>query len=614
MTDLPPGTEANQDAQLCFSGLSFAVQQLSGTRRSRRRLAPGMGGLLVFEGPDGVGKSTISKALVDYLRCRGFDCIWSAFPGREDGTLGNFVYEVHHGLGRAASISAIHPAALQQLHVAAHTHEILTKILPAIKSGKLVILDRYWWSTWVYGRAAGLSVRTLKRILAPEHEHWAGMRPYAALLLSRAPIDQESELHSVLVAEYAALAKGERRKHRIYSVHNERTVEETIEQIIQVTGFEFRATVKPQTKRDAVSPLQLDLLSSNQPTFPEVQPVTKQPKVSKSTRLGPAKPTVVFDTYWYFAVERQRIFFRRLAGAPQPWSEDPIIQEHKFTNAYRASDRVSQYLISRVIYEGDQDPAETFFRIILFKIFNRIDTWELLKENLGEIYYRDYSFKRYDDILSRAMARGQRIYSPAYIMPSGGPSCGDDRKHRMHLHLIERMMKDSLPAQISDSKTMARVFELLRAYPSIGDFLAYQYVTDINYSALTNFEETTFVMPGPGARDGIRKCFSDLGGLTEAQLIEQVTYAQQDEFARLGLSFQSLWGRQLQFIDCQNLFCEVDKYARVKHPEYSGHTGRTRIKQKFYCNPEPIRLMYPPKWGINEMIPGGVRHVSNFQR
>jgi len=51
---------------------------------------------------------------------------------------------------------------------------------------------------------------------------------------------------------------------------------------------------------------------------------------------------------------------------------------YRFTNVYRASDRVSQYLIRRVIYEGDQSEEEVFFRTLLFKIFNRIETWEIL--------------------------------------------------------------------------------------------------------------------------------------------------------------------------------------------------------------------------------------------
>ena len=74
------------------------------------------------------------------------------------------------------------------------------------------------------------------------------------------------------------------------------------------------------------------------------------------------------------------------------------------------------------------------------------------------------------------------------------------------------------------------------------------------------------------------------------------------EFERLGLSFETLWGRALQLIDCQNLFCEVDKYSRVAHPDVVGRTGRTRIKQRFEENAELIEYWYPPKWGLNQSI------------
>lgn len=91
--------------------------------------------------------------------------------------------------------------------------------------------------------------------------------------------------------------------------------------------------------------------------------------------------------------------------------------------------------------------------------------------------------------------------------------------------------------------------------------------------------------------------------------IRWVTERQDDEFERLGLRFQDLWGRKLQLIDCQNLFCEVDKYARVKHPEASGLSGRTRIKQRYRTTPTPIAYWYPPKWGINDAIAKEASHV-----
>jgi hypothetical protein len=229
-------------------------------------------------------------------------------------------------------------------------------------------------------------------------------------------------------------------------------------------------------------------------------------------RLAPAKPTIVFDTYWRFAAERQAIFFRRVTGTQAPWTSDPILARHKFTNAYRASDRVSQYLIKQVIYSGEQTPEELFFRVILFKLFNKIETWELLQQAFDGVAYREYSSERYDRVLSSAQARGQSIYSGAYIMPTGGKAFPPGPKHRMHLMLLDRMMKDDLPARVFAATRLSAVFDMLRSYPTIGDFLAYQYATDLNYTRLMPDLEADFVVPGPGARDGIRKCFSDLGG------------------------------------------------------------------------------------------------------
>ena len=66
------------------------------------------------------------------------------------------------------------------------------------------------------------------------------------------------------------------------------------------------------------------------------------------------KTTPVFDTYWRFASERQEVFMRRVLGKRPPWTADPILGGHRFTNVYRASDRVSQYLIRHVIYDGSR--------------------------------------------------------------------------------------------------------------------------------------------------------------------------------------------------------------------------------------------------------------------
>jgi thymidylate kinase len=136
------------------------------------------GRLIVFEGPDGVGKSTLSRALVGRLREMGLNCDHLSFPGNEEGTIGHLVYEVHHNPA-SFGLTAITDASLQALHIAAHLDEIERRIMPALRGGSWVILDRFWWSTWVYGRAASVENPTLDALIQAELLHWRDIKPDA---------------------------------------------------------------------------------------------------------------------------------------------------------------------------------------------------------------------------------------------------------------------------------------------------------------------------------------------------------------------------------------------------------------------------------------------------
>jgi hypothetical protein len=126
---------------------------------------------------------------------------------------------------------------------------------------------------------------------------------------------------------------------------------------------------------------------------------------------------------------------------------------------------------------------------------------------------------------------------------------------------------------------------------------------DLNYAAALGFSEMDFVVPGPGARDGIRKCFGRPADGIEPEVIRYMAESQEQHLTRLGLHFGGLRGRPLQLIDCQNLFCEVDKYARAAHPEVAGISGRTRIKQAYRRDAAPLTAWFPPKWGLNGTVP-----------
>jgi len=293
------------------------------------------------------------------------------------------------------------------------------------------------------------------------------------------------------------------------------------------------------------------------------------------------------------------MYFRRMANPVGPWTKDTILANFRFTNAYRASDRVSQYLIREIQYHPDRSsrPSEVFFRTILFKFFNRVETWEELERRFGPLVWDRVDLNALAKALDRMMDRGTKLYSAAYIMPS--PAFGHKRKHANHLALLARMMDDRLPDRICQAPRLQDVYEMLVSYPGIGPFLAFQYAIDLNYAAFLTHAESDFVVAGPGAADGIAKCFSDTGGRSAEDVIHWVCERQEQTFQSAGIKFQTLFGRRLQPIDCQNLFCEISKYARVAHPDIRGLTGRTRIKQLYRQAAEPIPApMFPPRWGL----------------
>jgi hypothetical protein len=314
----------------------------------------------------------------------------------------------------------------------------------------------------------------------------------------------------------------------------------------------------------------------------------------------------VFRSYWFFASERQRVYHRRLSGAAGPWTTDPVIRTYRFTNAYRAADRVSQDLI-RVLYEGPQEPEDVVFRALLFRLFNKPSTWDSLEAEFGELTWASFDVDAYARVLDGLLERGSRVYSAAYIIPP--PPFGAARKHMNHLLLISHMMKHGLVHQLQEADSLRAVFETICAYPSLGPFLAYQLAIDLNYSTVLDFDENDFVVPGPGARSGIAKCFPGADPAMAADLIRWMVENQEEQFDLFEFDFQDLFGRRLSLIDCQNLFCETDKYARVAHPSVPGVGNRQRIKQQFAAHSVPAQPVFPPKWGLTT-APSALRDLE----
>ncbi|MCI0722473.1 MAG: hypothetical protein L0338_26415 [Acidobacteria bacterium] len=178
------------------------------------------GRLIVFEGPDGVGKSTLVKYLQSLLNEAGVPAEAHSFPGDRVGTLGKLVYDIHHSPDQFG-IKQLSPPALQTLHIAAHVDAIAQTILPTIKSGTWILLDRFWWSTWVYGMAARVDPAILECLIQTEKLTWGQLSPSVLFLVDRSSAvrpQQTDEQYDLLRSLYKQIADAQRGIHDVIHI------------------------------------------------------------------------------------------------------------------------------------------------------------------------------------------------------------------------------------------------------------------------------------------------------------------------------------------------------------------------------------------------------------
>lgn len=315
-------------------------------------------------------------------------------------------------------------------------------------------------------------------------------------------------------------------------------------------------------------------------------------------RKAPKPREEVFDIFWRFTAERHRVYEQRVAGEPGPWTDDAILRQYKFCNVYRAADRVSQSLIKDVIYVDATTAAEDLaFQIVLFRTFSNINTWRSLVNYLGrKPIIDDVRGSSLEQALNAVRAENGRLYTGAFIL-CATDAYGRGIKHLNHVELLRDMfVTQNLQKRILDATSLQDVYDALHRFPLMGDFMSYQVAIDLNYSELIDFSENDFTQPGPGALRGIRKVFEDTGGYTPSGIVHWMVERQEEEFGARGLIFNGLFGRPLQAIDVQNLFCETDKYCREALPGLK--SARTRIKAKFAPSSEPLGAFFPPKWAV----------------
>ncbi|MDH7476854.1 MAG: dTMP kinase [Candidatus Bathyarchaeota archaeon] len=129
---------------------------------------------ICIEGLDGCGKTTQTRLLVRRLKKMGYAAVYTAEPS--SGKIGQFIkkYCLHGGKRVSAIVEAL-------LFAADRFEHVNNEIIPALNKGKIVVSDRYVYSSLAYQGAAGLDLKWIEAI----NKH--ALRPDLAIFIDVEP-------------------------------------------------------------------------------------------------------------------------------------------------------------------------------------------------------------------------------------------------------------------------------------------------------------------------------------------------------------------------------------------------------------------------------------------
>lgn len=321
------------------------------------------------------------------------------------------------------------------------------------------------------------------------------------------------------------------------------------------------------------------------------------------------KPNENFKYYMYFIQERMNIFWNKYNNVI-PYTNDPILSRHKFTNVYRVLDRSSQYLLQNVIYNGKEyTDEEMFMRILIYKHFNLPSTWDHIIKELGDFD----STVRLEDIsecVKDLVKSGKKVYSHAYMITAAFLAGSSGKynhlkgngwnKFEYYFYIFDKeIISTGFINSVLESKTYEELFLNLKSITSFSDFLSYQITQDLNYSNLFNFDDNEFCVCGDGTIRGIERCFDINGKVDYPSIVKWVHSNFKELLNEYKIDFKTLPNHLPMVPDLSNCFCETDKYLRglgikTGDKEIEGK----RIKSIFEENNEKINFIFPPKWNI----------------
>lgn len=265
-----------------------------------------------------------------------------------------------------------------------------------------------------------------------------------------------------------------------------------------------------------------------------------------------------YSPLWGWIKEREQIRIRKDGGDAQPWTADSILAAYRFCNVRREDDRGTVW-----IRENIRKPFADHPMLWLMLCIGRQINWPAtLEELMGRgawPYAEDFEPSNMRRVLNERKARGEKVYTGAYMI-SAPATKGADKQSYIAETVIGALWSRREIFTKWTGATLQRTHELIMRSDGWGQFMAYQAVVDMRFTALLRDapDAATWAAAGPGTIRGLNRLhgrvtdyrLSQGQALTEMRMIYKVVEAET--------------GVQMDFSDVPNILCETDKYLRTK--------------------------------------------------
>ena len=269
------------------------------------------------------------------------------------------------------------------------------------------------------------------------------------------------------------------------------------------------------------------------------------------------------NTMKYWITERQNILRKKEAGESYPWTDDEILQKVRFCNVNRQDDKETKYLKEKVCLNSNLSLENKILNIILFRLFNKSETFE----RLGGFPYdfATFDIMSLEDKVRQLHSEGYNLFTGAFMISALVRVSNKNSTYDLGaLNVLNNFNAQKYIAYMCiKASDQQELYDTLRTFKGIGSFLAYQMFVDITYIPNCPFGRNHFVVSALGAQDGIKRIVEDYDGLTKEEIMFYLKY--RDEF------FQTI-----DLSDIENCLCETSKYIRIRD------TGNYRIAKNLY--------------------------------